>query len=333
MTLKRKKVNISNFGEFALIERLTGNLEAHRLVPLGVGDDAALISIPKGSQLAASCDLLVENVHFKRQTTKPAELGHKALAVNLSDIAAMGAKPIAALVSISLPTKLRISWVTAFYRGMKTLAERTGTALAGGDTSKSPGSIVINVTILGHVEKGKALRRDRAKVGDGLWVCGHLGHSRAGFEAIENKLRAANVLKSAHLLPEPLIAEGRALIGSGRCNSCIDVSDGLLQDLSHICERSGVGAEIEFARLPITKELRAFAKKLSADPVDYALYGGEDYALLFTLDGKCKALSKWPADCHSPVKIGRITEGNKIVLVSEEGFRKIPKVRGFDHFS
>ena len=333
MATKRTRAEtIADVGEFGLIDRLSRRLPGNRLVRLGVGDDAAVIDLPKGRQLVASCDLLVEDVHFRRSTTPPRALGHKALAVNLSDLAAMGAEPVAALISLALPGDLRLSWVDAFYKGLAGLAGRTGTAIAGGDTTHTPGPIIIDLAVLGVVERGKGLRRDAARPGDGLWVCGPLGLSRAGLEALEKGLGGHAALKKAHREPRPLLKEGRALARCGRCGACIDVSDGLLNDLGHILKRSGVGAEIEIARLKTAPELARYLKPRKGDPVDYVLNGGEDYALLFTLRKGDERPGPWPGDASVPYRIGRVVRGRGIRIIRPDKGLAVMDAAGYDHF-
>ncbi|RJO70313.1 MAG: thiamine-phosphate kinase [Myxococcales bacterium] len=323
--------SLADVGEFGLIARLTRELATRPEVALGVGDDAALLDIPRGYQLATTTDLLVEDVHFRRRTIAARALGYKSLAVNLSDLAAMGAEPLAALVSLALPSDLPLRWIDAFYAGMNDLAVASRTAIVGGDTTGTPGPIVVNLACFGLVKKGQALTRSGARPGDTLWICGPLGLSRAGLELLEEGRRGFAALRRAHLWPRPCLAEGRALAASKRCTACIDVSDGLLGDLRHIVEMSGVGARIEFAALPIDPSLARYADSRRRDPVEYVLRGGEDYALLFTLKGS-RPPAPWPISAFPPVRIGTIIKDGDIRLLMPDGREVVPSFKGYDHF-
>ena len=328
LTSGKKKKTI---GEFERIARWTKRLKTGKDLVLGVGDDAALFAPPKGMQLAATCDLLVEDVHFRHTTIPATDLGYKSLAVSLSDLAAMGAKPWMALLSLAIPKSMDANYVDDFYKGLRRLADRSGCLIAGGDTTGSMGPMLIDIFLLGLLPTGKALRRDGARVGDSLWVCGSLGLSRAGLEILENKLPPSPVLVKAHRRPTAHLTAGSALLNSGRCTSCIDVSDGLLGDLAHLAERSGVGFEIERGALPIPAILKYFAKNQGKNPLDYVLHGGEDYALLFTLRGDAPPTS-WPENAPHPVKIGRVLPKGFFFL-DKDGRRSAFNPKGFDHFA
>lgn len=323
---------IGDVGEFDLIERMLSKCGGHPLLLLGAGDDAAELKIPEGKRVLLTTDLLIEEIHFRRSTTDARSLGHKALAVNLSDIAAMGGQALAAFVSLALPKDLELSWLDEFYAGLNALAFDHGMVVAGGDTTASPAPLVINIALLGLADKGRTLKRNGAKVGDGLWLSGALGLSRAGFEALTHGWTIPENLTAAHLRPAPLISAGRCLAAGGRCTSCIDVSDGLLGDLMHVCKMSGVKAVVELDQLPASSDLLSFVRTQGGDVFDYLLNGGEDYALLFTLSGGDEEPEDWPSGLAAPLRIGRITEGMGIVLRDEDGLEHPAMGKGFDHF-
>jgi thiamine-monophosphate kinase len=245
---------------------------------LGVGDDAAIVQARRGAQLAVAADMLVEGRHFARGA-RPEPLGHKALAVNLSDMAAMGAVPRWATLSIALPG-VDARWLGSFMRGFMRLARRHGVDLVGGDTTRGP--LNISVQIIGEVPAGRALRRDGARPGDDVWVSGALGGAALALAAVRRRIsltrgERARLEQRLHA-PVPRLALGRALRGIAR--SAIDVSDGLVADLGHICERSRVSASVEFDRVPAP----AILKRHLARPAARAalLAGGDDYELVFT---------------------------------------------------
>ena len=266
-------------GEFELIERhFTRRGAARADLLLGVGDDAALAAPPPGTELVLALDTLVENSHF------PAGMdarfvGHRVLAVNLSDFAAMGADPAWALLGLTLPT-VDEHWLAGFAAGLDTLARRTGVALAGGDTTRGP--LTATIALAGTVPSGQALRRDGANPGDDLWISGTPGDAAAGLAILQGRLqgqgRARDALLHRFQLPEARVALGVAL--RGVATACIDVSDGLAGDLAKLCAASGVGADIESRELPLSAGLCSVAGPEAR--LRYALGGGDDYELLFT---------------------------------------------------
>jgi thiamine-monophosphate kinase len=284
-------MNNQGWGEFELIARLTGNLATRGDVVLGVGDDCAVLDIGGDNWLLATCDSQVEGVHFTLQTSSPEQIGRKALAINLSDIAAMGGEPRYALVSLILPKRLPVAVLDGVYAGLGQEAERYATALVGGNIAGSGKGeqLVIDITLLGTVERGRALMRSGAHVGDTIFVTGSPGDSAAGLHTLLHPDQgypqdAQEAVRASHRTPRPRVREGRALadLAPGIVTAMIDISDGLSGDLGHICERSNVGARIEVGRLPISPAMRAVAASAGHDPLDFALHGGEDYELLFT---------------------------------------------------
>ncbi|HVY06284.1 MAG TPA: thiamine-phosphate kinase [Burkholderiales bacterium] len=314
--------------EFDLIARYFTRAPRH--AALGVGDDAALISVSAGNELAASTDMLVEGVHFFADVDAQS-LGHKALAVNLSDLAAMGATPRWAMLSLALPG-IDAQWLEKFSRGFFALADKHGVDLVGGDTTRGPRNICVQ--IMGEVPKGSALRRDHARIGDDIWVSGTLGDAAAAVahRRGELTLEGATLERCRNKLdwPAARVALGVELLSLA--NSAIDISDGLLGDLGHICERSGVGARVVLDDVPCMPDLRALREQ---DRVRRAvLAGGDDYELCFTaLPQRTAEIAALAATLDLPLtRIGSIVEGNAVLLVDAAG-RAVPmKETGFDHF-
>ena len=264
--------------EFALIERIRRRAGARGDVVLGIGDDAALLQVPAGKLLAVATDTLNIDVHFPGDTA-PADIGWKSLAVNLSDLAAMGAAPAWATLSLSLPHADE-AWVDGFLDGFLTLATQHDVALVGGDTTRGPLSVC--VTVHGFVDAATALRRDGACAGDDVWVSGTLGDAAAALVQWRAGGAGDPLLRARLDRPTPRVTLGLGL--GGIASAAIDLSDGLSGDLRHICEQSRVGAEIDVDALPISSALRRYADSNTVDPMDIALQGGEDYELLFTVD-------------------------------------------------
>lgn len=252
---------------------------------LGIGDDAALIPLPE-ARLVTSVDALVEDVHFRRNTCSAEDLGWKALAVNLSDLAAMGARPTAALLVLSLPSALPAAWVNDFHRGFLALAQAHGVWLAGGDTTGSPGPIMVSVTVFG-VPGAQLLRRDQAKPGDQLFLTGVPGRSAAGFQLLERPQDHQTLpdawqdsLRQAHLRPVPQIAAGLALAAGGARVALLDDSDGLACSLQHLAAASQVAVILEESALPACPARDAVARTRGVAPLEGMLNGGEDYHLV-----------------------------------------------------
>jgi len=291
----RQTRRLCDIGEFGLIDRIARRLPAPgEGVVVGIGDDTAALRLSGNRLLLATCDIQLEGHHFLRDKITPQQLGRKALAINLSDIASMGGRPRYALVSLGLPKDLAVSWVDALYDGLQEEAARFSTSIVGGNITGSP-LILVDITLFGEVEEDRLLRRSGARVGDRLLVTGTLGASGAGlawlvardegrgtrYEERGMRDEVAQVL-AAHLTPTPRVLEGRAIGATHAATAMIDLSDGLASDVGHICELSKVGVRVEAARLPIAPATRTVAAALGRDPVDLALFGGEDYELLLT---------------------------------------------------
>lgn len=319
--------------EFALIEHY---FAAHALqrpdVVLGIGDDCALLTVPAGRQLAVSIDVLVSGHHFLPDA-EPEGVGHKALAVNLSDLAAMGAEPAWATLGLTLPAA-DSDWLDGFCRGFFALADRHDVALVGGDTTRGP--LTIAVQVHGFVEPGRALRRAGACPGDRIFVTGTPGEAGVGLALLQGELTAGGGheawLRQRLERPLPRLAQGRDLIGLA--SAAIDVSDGLAQDLGHILERSGVGARLDLDRLPVSPALRA-TLPTSAARIQAILAGGDDYELCFTVpapriaDLQARARA-WDCACS---EIGVIESAPGLRCVRADGTGLTLTPTGYDHFA
>jgi thiamine-monophosphate kinase len=319
-------------GEFELIARFfTRAVPPGRSdIALAVGDDCAILQPAPGEQWAVSTDTLVEGVHFL-SSVDPAALGHKALAVNLSDLAACGAEPRCCFLALALPT-VDEAWLQAYSQGMFALADAHGCVLAGGDTTRSPQGVVITITVMGVVPQGQALLRSGARPGDDLWVSGVLGDAAFGLAARKGEAGAAGEAAAGIERlerPQPRVALGRAL--RRLATSAIDVSDGLLGDLGHILERSAVGASVAWHRVPRSAELR---RQPEADQRRWALTGGDDYELLFTAPaGRREDVERAAAGAGTVVtRIGAMTTTGRLELVDADGRAMDTAPRAFDHF-
>jgi thiamine-monophosphate kinase len=298
---------------------------------LGVGDDCALLAPSPGMQLAVSSDMLLEGRHFSPQDG-PAGLGHKSLAVNLSDLAAMGATPRWATLSIALPDA-NDAWLTAFARGFFRIADQYGIELVGGDTTR--GALTLSIAVIGEVPPGQALRRDGAQAGDDVWVSGTLGAAALALAYRQGRLfmeqiDAAKVLPALYL-PTPRIELGIAL--RGIASSAIDISDGLLGDLGHILERSQVGAVVEFAALPTLPVAQTYLHAKVAR--DCVLAGGDDYELCFTAPAERRDAVQAAAESAGVAVtcIGRITGEPGLAVLGPDGAPLTIDRTGYDHFA
>lgn len=281
-------MRLADLGEFGLIARLTRDLATRPDVALGIGDDAAALDFGGGNLLLATCDAQVAGRHFLIDVATPEEIGHKALAVNLSDIAAMGGEPLWALISLIAPPDLDGAILDGIYAGLGALARRYNVAIVGGNVSSTTGPLTLDITALGRVERQRMLTRSGARPGDALLVTGALGGGLAGLRAhtappgTPLPSEALAQVRARMATPQPRVHEGQALAATGLVTAMMDLSDGLAGDLGHLCARSGVGALLDEAALPMTDATRAIAQALGADSLAFALYGGDDYELLFT---------------------------------------------------
>jgi thiamine-monophosphate kinase len=314
-------------GEFELIGRhFTGRGARREDVVAGVGDDGAVVAPPAGAELVLALDTLVDGVHFPAGFDARF-VGHRALAVNLSDLAAMGAEPAWALLGLTIPSPDE-HWLAGFSAGFDALARRHGVALVGGDTTRGP--LTVTVTVAGTVPEGAALRRDGARAGDDLWVSGTPGDAAAGLRILQGRLNAQGRAREALLArfqsPQARVALGVAL--RGIATACIDLSDGLLGDLGKLCAASGVGADLAGRELPLSAGLCSVA--LPAERVQFALDGGDDYELLFTADPADRArLTALDAGVVLR-RIGAVTGGGGVLVDGAPPARDAG--HGFDHF-
>jgi thiamine-monophosphate kinase len=312
---------------------------------LGIGDDAAIIRQFDGRDTVITADLLVEGIDFRRAWMPPRLLGHKALAVSLSDIAAMGARPRWAMLSIGVPPDVwRSSFVDQFYEGFFALADYYGVVLIGGDVSRTPDRVVIDSIVLGEVAMGRAVLRTGARPGDHIFVTGTLGGSAAGLRLLEHGARLAEKatsqrasreieeLQLRHLQPLPRVEWGERLGHERLATAMIDLSDGLSSDLTHLCEESGVGASLDVSRIPVDPHVASKGVRRALDPLMLALHGGEDFELLFTI--RPRDLRRLPRSVNRvpATYIGDVTgDAGRIILV--EGTRRWTlKPGGFQHF-
>lgn len=272
-------------GEFELISRIRSMFSAPEGI-LGIGDDCAVIPRDADSDFLVSTDLLVENVHFLLKDIPPRDLGWKSAAVNFSDIAAMGGSPVGSFLSLALPSSVTDEWIGLFMEGYREMSEAAGAPLLGGDTTRSPGKLCVNVTVIGECGHGRAVLRSGARTGDLICVTGTLGNSAAGLKLIIEGLDGAELEKkfiAAHYHPEPRLDEGSALSDAG-VHCMMDISDGLGSDLRHILNASGKGATIYTGKIPLDGELVGICSKYGWRALELAVNGGEDYELLFTVD-------------------------------------------------
>jgi len=319
---------LGEFGLIDLLAKMAAGGDEQLLV--GIGDDAAAWKGDTSIQLA-TVDSLIQGVHFPTEIASWQEIGWKSLAVNLSDIAAMGGTPRYALVSLALPPDTEVDDVTILYTGMLELAKKYKVTIVGGDTSNAP-MVIINVTLLGASPQNKILTRSSAKPGDLIAVTGHLGAAAAGLEMLTRKLKfapqATARFRQAFFKPTPRIAEGQLLLEQG-VKTAIDISDGLLADLNQICKASKVGAKIDAGRVPVEPLVKvSFGKQA----LELALAGGEDYELLFTAGAEIMEKVKQAAACPVTV-IGEITANKGVTVVDGKGKPlKISKA-GWEHFT
>jgi thiamine-monophosphate kinase len=293
---------------------------------MGIGDDCAVVPIPRGHEALITTDFSLENVHFKPAWHPPESVGHRCLARGLSDIAAMGGKPLAVFLSLAVPRNLPQRWINGFLRGLQQLADEFKVTLAGGDTAESPGGVLADIIVLGSVPKGKAVLRSGAFPGDRIYVTGELGASAATIALLfgGKKLRPSNF--GSQFYPRPRVAVGRLLRERGLASAMIDISDGLSTDLGHICEESGVGAELETEAIPVA----TLGEPVRRVEFKYALNGGEDYELLFTAAPRKKVPSRIAG---VPVhRIGVVTTGRRILLLDKKGMKQRLLPQGWEHF-
>ncbi len=345
-------MRLSSLDEFALIHRLTQGKQSLAFqqasgVEIGIGDDAAVAHLAPGSQLVMTCDTMTEQIHFKDITMRNPDIGYKAMAAAVSDIAAMGAIPRYALVAVSFPKETSQTRMEEIYEGLYECANRWSVVIVGGDTTSSAGGITVSVTVIGEVEAGKALLRSAAKPGDVLFATGELGRSAAGLDF----LLAQNVpnkqwnddlnwkerlsLIQAHCRPEPQVEAGQLLQKSGVCHALNDVSDGLASEAWEIAEASDIGIDLIEDRIPIADELMSYAQQAGKDPLDFVLFGGEDYQLVGTMQAEhaITLQMKFKEAGLTLHIIGYVNAETKGVrLVQSSGYVLPIEKKGYNHF-
>ncbi len=314
-------------GEFGFIEYIKEHFGVSEGV-VGIGDDCAIM--PCGEdELIYSTDMLMEGVHFLRDSATPEDIGWKSLAVNLSDIAAMGGMPEATFLSIALPKDAQGEWAERFIAGYAQLSHQFGVQLLGGDTTSSLRDIAINVGVLGRAPRGKSVRRSGANIGDSIYVTGPLGNSAGGLQAILNGWERTPEIVSlieSHIRPMPRLSEGAALMRTGLVGAMMDISDGIASDLRHIVKASNVGAQVALDKLPISSDLKLICNTYGLDVHTLATGGGEDYELLFTAPEGIEKLLDFPV-----YQIGEIVAEEKLFWTMNNTVVDF-STKGFNHF-
>lgn len=318
-------------GEFALIDRLARcSPTTHADLLTGIGDDAAVIdgTFVNGDHLLVTTDMLVESSHFRCDWATPEQIGIKSVACNVSDIAAMGGRPTFMFVSLALAAETEVSWVESLYRGMADACRRYGVVLAGGDTTHGE-AVTINITLLGRVSPGNLCLRSHARPGDLLCVSGHLGGAAAGLAMLAAGMDPPRMLKEKHLAPECRLDVSTII--APLAHAMIDISDGLAAEVNHICDQSGTGAEIVVTEIPTHHSTRDAARRTGKDPIDFALSGGEDFELLYSISARNKQQLE-QRDVEVMV-VGRVTDAaSGRTLLMPDGNR-VPLAGGYNHFS
>jgi len=325
---------VADLGERALVHRITTRLATPNWVVVGPGDDAAVVEPERGSLEVLTTDIQVEDVHFDRRFVAPDAIGHRSLAVNLSDLAAMGARPRAALLSLVLPDALDVAVVDGLLDGMLALAEVHRVAVIGGNVSRSPGPLMVDVTATGSVRRRRILTRAGARPGDGVYVTGTLGDALVGLRSLQRggSQRLAEQ-ERRYLRPDPRVRTGFQLAANRAASACMDLSDGLADAVRQIAEASHVGMKLEASALPIADAVRRWHEDEGHDAVACALRGGEDYELLFTVrqahQGRLRAVRR-AAGTVPMTRIGVVTRGPQISIEVAGEERPLPE--GFQHF-
>lgn len=323
------------------VARRRGSGRSRLAVELGTGDDAAVLSPSPGRELIVTCDTFLEGIHFLRDLHPADSVGYKSLARATSDIAAMGGRPSAFLLTLALPEKLTGAWLDRFLAGMKRAARNLHVQLIGGDTTKSP-RVFISITVLGEAPHGQLLARSDARPGDAIYVSGRLGRAQLGLELVQRKLtnlarrdRASRAAVQQHLYPTIRVELGAWLAKRRIASAMMDISDGLSIDLPRLCRASGVGARIDAWKIPCVQIPERFARKLNAiaaNPLHLALDGGEDYELLFTVPRRNVTKLRAAPGFAQLTAIGEITRDRKFLLVDPSGRVRPLRSRGWDPF-
>jgi len=329
-------------GEFGFIERLRGlhGGATGQGLAVSIGDDAAVLDASPGRQIVVTTDMLVESVHFRRDWSDPYSIGWKAAAVNLSDIAAMGAEPTYAFLSLALAPQETVEGLDRLLNGFSDSLTRYGARLAGGDTNAAPEHLIVSVTLLGSVPQGQALTRAGARVGDILLVTGALGQSAAGLALLmeHGHPRAPQIsdsLVAAHRRPQPRVTAGLAAAQTRKVHACMDLSDGLLGDVQKLCAASGVGARLDTASIPVSDDLSRVCDLLGKDSTQMALQGGEDYELLLAVAPADVNVVKAAVEASGVplTAVGEVIKSGLRVMALNGQDELTPQARGWDHFA
>lgn len=308
-------MDLKSLGEFGLIEKIRSQFPVPQSIT-GIGDDCSIIPQKTGFDTLVSTDMLVEGTHFLLSDILPKQLGWKSVAVNLSDIAAMGGELVGTFLSIALPKHISVDWVEQFMLGYKEISDMFSVPLLGGDTTSSDEKLCINVTVLGKIPTNTSKKRSDAKVGDLVCVTGNLGDSGAGLKAILESVNRSEIVShliSKHYHPMPRVTEGISLRNCDGVHAMMDISDGIGSDVRHILKASHVGAEINVNSIPISKEMDGACEQFGWNKYELATSGGEDYELLFTIDENyCKQLS------IPYFVIGKIVTGDSLKWLGSE---------------
>jgi thiamine-monophosphate kinase len=329
--------SVAATGERALIDLIRSRVpQAPPWVALGIGDDAAVVCPEPRSLDVLTTDALVDGVHFDRAFTPPDAIGHRALAVNLSDLAAMGANPRVALLSLILPADLLLSDLSALIDGLLALAARHKVALVGGNITRTPGPLCVDITAVGSVHRRKYLTRSGARPGDEVWVSGLVGSAAAGLASLATGTGRSGTMRAceeAYLRPEPRIRLGQLLARNSAASACVDLSDGLADGLHQIAQASDAGLVVDGLALPLATEAREWFVTHSADPVLAAMQGGDDYELLFTVGARQRARLRTVKQALGDLRltrIGTITTSRTVRLKTAAGESPVPA--GYEHF-
>lgn len=327
-------VTVADIGERALIARIKARVSMPEWVVIGPGDDAAVIQPERGAYDVVTTDALVEGVHFDRRFVAADAIGHRALAVNLSDLAAMGALPRAALLSLVLPPTLGVEDFERLVDGVLTVAASHRVTLIGGNITQTSGPLTVDITAIGSARPRKILTRDGARPGDWVYVTGALGEAAVGLQRLQlGEAHPTDACVVRYLRPQPRVRAGMLLGRNRAASSCMDVSDGLADCVRQVAEASGVGITLEAAAIPIPAEVRAAQARRGRDPLEPALSGGDDYELFFTVRpahrGRLRMVCQHVGDL--PItRIGVVTKGRDLLVRGEDGTRPLPE--GYEHF-
>jgi thiamine-monophosphate kinase len=326
-------LTVADIGERALIARIKARVSMPSWVVVGPGDDAAVIRPQRGAFDVVTTDAQVDGVHFDRRFVPAEAIGHRALAVNLSDLAAMGASPHAALLSLALPASLDVDAFEGVLDGLLALAAVHRVTLIGGNITQTPGPLALDVTAIGSVKPRRILTRAGARPGDEVYVTGSLGEAAVGLQRLQANEQADAGCVTRYLRPEPRVRAGMLLGRNRAASSCMDISDGLADCVRQVADASGVGITLDGAAIPVPAEVRDAQRRRGRNPLETALGGGDDYELFFTVRpahrGRLRAVCQQLGDL--PItRIGVVTKARELLIRDEEGLRTLPA--GYEHF-